>query len=124
MAKVIYLMMDASTEKSKHQVMTTGPLNFCKPPSPAGPVPIPYPNMLDTGNCTGAKKVNDTNGKKCLNMKSDAKAGKPIGNEAGVAKDIISSKTTGKAFALVGAMTVLIEGAPGVFTGSAGLSNA
>ena len=123
MSKITYLAMDATTEKSKHQVISTGPLNFCKTPSPAGPVPIPYPNKLDSGSCTGAKKVNDGDGKKCLNMKSDIKATMPIGDEAGVAKDITTSQTTGKAWALVGAFTVLIEGAPGVFTGSVGFSN-
>lgn len=114
------LMMDAATEDSSH-VMTPMAPNMCITPAAPSPLPIPYPNMSDTGKLDpGTEKVLVKN-KKTLNLKGKLK--KVSGNEAGTQKDITTMKTNGTAWCVVGAFTVLFEGAPVAFTGSIGFSN-
>jgi hypothetical protein len=53
----------------------------------------------------------------------DSKVSVVHGNEPGTQKDIITFKTTGKAFALVGAPVVMFEGSMVAITGSTGFAN-
>ena len=74
--------------------------DVCKTPSPAGPVPIPYPNIAnckdaDSGSCAPKVKIG---GKKVLTGKTKIK--KSTGDEAGTAKGVISQKTRGEAKAM------------------------
>jgi hypothetical protein len=73
-------------------------INFpdvCKTPSPAGPIPIPYPNIAKSGDADkGAKKVK-VDGEKLVLKTSNFKTS--TGDEAGSAKGLVSSKTKGKA---------------------------
>ena len=69
--------------------------DVCKTPSPAGPIPIPYPNIAmssDTASETKQTKV-DGNGV-CV---QDSNFRMSTGDEAGVAGGVASSKTKGKA---------------------------
>lgn len=45
--------MMAST-KAAGQYATPGPLDVCKTPSPAGPTPVPYPNLAMCCSASGA----------------------------------------------------------------------
>ena len=70
--------------------------DVCKTPSPAGPVPIPYPNVARSSDTAkGTKKVKCDGNPVCV---KDSNFSTSVGDEAGVAGGgIISSKTKGKA---------------------------
>lgn len=70
--------------------------DVCKTPSPAGPIPIPYPNIAqssDTGK--GTKKVKCDGNPVCV---EDSNFSTSSGDEAGTAGGgVASNKTKGKA---------------------------
>ena len=70
--------------------------DVCKTPSPAGPVPIPYPNVARSSDTAkGTKKVKCDGNPVCV---KDSNFSTSVGDEPGVAGGgIISSKTKGKA---------------------------
>lgn len=84
--------------------------DVCKTPSPAGPVPIPYPNIgmvPQAQKCT--KKV------KIQNQKALVKGSKiPMssGDEAGTAGGVVSSKFKGEVIYKKGSSKVKLEGKP------------
>jgi len=69
--------------------------DVCKTPTPGGPVPIPYPNVaMSSDTAKGTKKVKCDGKPVCV---KDSNFSTSTGDEPGVAKGIISSKTKGKA---------------------------
>lgn len=70
--------------------------DVCKTPSPAGPIPIPYPNIaMSSDTAKGTKKVKCDGNPVCV---KDSNFKTSTGDEAGTAGGgIISSKTKGKA---------------------------
>ena len=70
--------------------------DVCKTPSPAGPVPIPYPNLAKSGDTSkGTKKVKCDGNPVCV---KDSNFSTSTGDEAGTAGGgVISNKTKGKA---------------------------
>ena len=95
--------------------MSSGFPDVCKTPSPAGPIPIPYPNMAmmnqaSAGTCT--KKVKVVN-KPALTSKS--KVPMTSGDEAGSAGGVVSSKIKGEAMFIKTSMKVKFEGNPAAF---------
>ena len=82
--------------------------DVCKTPSPGGPVPIPYPNigMLAQAKKT-AKKVKLCN-KAAVTKKS--KISMSSGDEAGVAKGVVSSKNMSTVTFKKGSSKVKVEG--------------
>lgn len=89
--------------------------DVCKTPSPAGPVPIPYPNIAQLSDAKGStcsKKVKVGN-KKVITKKTVIKSS--TGDEAGTAKGVVSSKTRGEAKFLRASSKVKAEGNPVVF---------
>ncbi len=89
--------------------------DVCKTPSPAGPVPIPYPNVAMLQNAQGgscSKKVKVSK-KKVLHKKSVIKDS--TGDEPGAAKGVVSQKTRGKGKFLRFSMKVKAEGKAVVF---------
>jgi len=117
---VTALGMDVACEASSHQVVPLAP-NVCITPAAPSPLPIPYPIMGDTSNLDPGCEDTLIDNKKSMNTDSKVKA--MHGNEPGTQKDIITFKTSGSAFALVGAPTVMFEGAMVVVTGSPGFGN-
>lgn len=83
--------------------------DVCKTPSPAGPVPIPYPNVAkssDTGQ--GSKKVACDGNPICL---KDSCFSMSTGDEAGTAGGgVASNKFKGKAEFVNFSFDVLVEG--------------
>lgn len=80
----------------------------CKTPSPAGPVPIPYPNIAmstDTADGTSTVKVDGNP----VMMKS-SNFSKSSGDEAGSAMGVVSNKNMGKAIPIMGSMDVKVDG--------------
>jgi hypothetical protein len=69
--------------------------DVCKTPSPAGPIPIPYPNIASAGDTAkGTKKVKCDGNPVCV---EDSNFSTSSGDEAGAAGGVVSSKTKGKA---------------------------
>ncbi len=69
--------------------------DVCKTPSPAGPVPIPYPNIAQSSDTDkGTKKVKVEGKPVCV---KDSVFSTSSGDEAGSAGGVASSKTKGKA---------------------------
>lgn len=70
--------------------------DVCKTPSPAGPIPIPYPNVAKSSDTAkGTKKVSVEGNPVCV---SDSNFSTSVGDEAGTAGGgVASSKTKGKA---------------------------
>lgn len=117
---VTAVFMNVICESSGHQVVPCAP-NMCITPAAPSPLPMPYPLMGDSSSLdpgTSKVKIED---KKCMN--SDMCVAKVSGNEPGTQKDIVTMKTDGKAYLLVGAPTVFFEGAQIGITGSAGFAN-
>mgnify|MGYP002641158801 FL=1 len=84
--------------------------DVCKTPSPAGPVPIPYPN--NSMPCTGVPfcfKMLVTGGP-AHNMLTTAPMS--AGDNSGVAMGVASSMVMGPTRHLRGSTAVLIQGAP------------
>lgn len=87
--------------------MTTGPTDACKTPSPAGPVPMPYPNIAKCSDGKGSSKVK-VKTKQAL-RKGD-KVMMSMGDEAGAAMGLVSSKIKGPAEFMLGSPLVKVEG--------------
>ena len=83
--------------------------DVCKTPiPPAGPVPIPYPNIGKASDTTkGSKKVK-TDGK--MPMVKGAKYSMSTGDEAGSAGGIVSGKIKGECEFLMYSFDVKFEG--------------
>ena len=70
--------------------------DVCKTPSPAGPIPIPYPNLaMSSDTAKGTKKVKCDGNPVCV---KDSNFSTSTGDEAGTAGGgVVSNKTKGKA---------------------------
>ena len=83
--------------------------DVCKTPiPPAGPVPIPYPNIAKSSDTAkGTKKVKCDGNPVCV---KDSNFSTSVGDEPGSAKGVASSKTKGKAEFILYSMDVKFEG--------------
>ena len=81
--------------------------DVCKTPTPAGPVPIPYPNIAQGSDAEGSKKVKILN-KEVLRKGDQVRMS--AGDEAGSAQGVVSSKIKGKAEYMMGWPKVKAEG--------------
>jgi hypothetical protein len=82
--------------------------DVCKTPSPAGPIPIPYPNIAmssDLAKGTKAVKID----KKEVTLKT-SEISRSSGDEAGTAKGVASSQNMGKAKYINYSFDVKLEG--------------
>jgi hypothetical protein len=83
--------------------------DVCKTPTPAGPVPIPYPNIAKSSDTDkGSKKVTADGNPLCL---KDSNFSMSTGDEAGSAGGgVASSKNKGKAEFVNFSFDVKVEG--------------
>lgn len=82
--------------------------DVCKTPSPAGPIPIPYPNIAQSSDTAqGSQKVKCDGNPICL---KDSNFKMSTGDEAGSAGGVMSSKIKGKAEFLMYSFDVKVEG--------------
>ncbi|MBL8749295.1 MAG: DUF4150 domain-containing protein [Planctomycetes bacterium] len=83
--------------------------DVCKTPSPAGPIPIPYPNVaMSSDTASGTTKVKCDGESTCV---KDSNFSTSTGDEAGSAGGgVASSKQKGKAEFVMGSMDVKFEG--------------
>jgi uncharacterized Zn-binding protein involved in type VI secretion len=100
-------MPEATRTDSSGECLTTGPIDFCKTPTPGGPVPMPYMNTAKTSDGKGSKKVK-VSGDQAL-RKGD-KILMSSKDEAGTAMGAVSSKIKGKAEFMVGSPFVKVQG--------------
>ena len=100
-------MFEVARTSSGGQCLTTGPTDFCKTPTPGGPVPMPYPNIAKTSDGRGSTKVK-------VQCKQALRKGDKIlmssGDEGGVAMGAVSSKIKGPAEFMLGSPFVKVEG--------------
>jgi hypothetical protein len=80
----------------------------CKTPSPAGPVPIPYPNMAQSSDAGDATSTVTADGKPVMVESSSFSTS--TGDEAGSAQGVVSNKTKGKALPKMYSMDVKFDG--------------
>ncbi|OJH39238.1 DUF4150 domain-containing protein [Cystobacter ferrugineus] len=82
--------------------------DVCKTPSPAGPIPIPYPNIARSADTAqGSSTVQVEGNPVCL---KDSHFSTSTGDEAGTAGGVVSGKTKGKAEFVNYSFDVKIEG--------------
>ena len=82
--------------------------DLCKTPTPAGPIPIPYPNIaMSSDTAKGTKKVKCDGESTCL---KDSNFKMSTGDEPGSAGGVASSKTKGKAEFINFSFDVKFEG--------------
>jgi len=101
--------------------MDTGFPDVCLTPTPAGPVPIPYPNIaMGPTAIPNVIKVLVV-GMPAHNMGTTT----PLtnGDNAGVAMGVASGLVMGPSRHLIGSFTTLVQGMPATRLTSAGLTN-
>jgi hypothetical protein len=82
--------------------------DVCKTPTPAGPIPIPYPNVaMSSDTDKGTKKVKCDGNPTCV---EDSNFKMSTGDEAGSAGGVVSGKIKGKAEFLLHSFDVKFEG--------------
>src|SRR5436309_16021184 len=82
--------------------------DVCKTPTPAGPVPIPYPNIGKSADTSSGPTTVKTDGQ--MPMTKDAKYMMSTGDEAGSATGVISSKFKGPCEFMMESFDVKFEG--------------
>jgi hypothetical protein len=82
--------------------------DVCKTPTPAGPVPIPYPNIGKSGDTSGGPSSVTTDGK--MPMTKGAKYMMSAGDEAGAAMGVMSNKIKGTCEFMMYSFDVKFEG--------------
>lgn len=88
--------------------VTTAFPDVCKTPTPAGPVPIPYPNVaMASDTAQPSKQVKCDGNPICL---KDSNFAVSTGDEAGSAGGVASGKIKGKAEFVLYSFDVKVEG--------------
>lgn len=82
--------------------------DVCKTPSPAGPIPIPYPNVGMASDTSGGTKKVKTDKK--MSMVKGAKYSKSTGDEPGTAGGVISGVNRGECEFMLYSFDVKFEG--------------
>jgi hypothetical protein len=82
--------------------------DVCKTPTPAGPVPIPYPNIGKAADTSSGPTTVTTDGQ--MPMTKDAKYMMSTGDEAGSAMGVMSSKIKGACEFMLYSFDVKYEG--------------
>jgi hypothetical protein len=82
--------------------------DVCKTPTPAGPVPIPYPNIGKSGDTSGGPTSVTTDGN--MPMTKGATYMMSAGDEAGSAGGVVSSKIKGACEFMMYSFDVQFEG--------------
>ncbi len=82
--------------------------DVCKTPSPAGPIPIPYPNIGKSSDTSKGPKKVKTDGK--MPMVKGATYSTSTGDEPGTHKGIVSGTTKGVCEFMMYSFDVKFEG--------------
>ncbi len=104
------------TTKQSGTCSTTGPLDVCKTPAPpAGPIPMPYPNMAmcnqaDPSKCTQKVKIVNQPA-----LTKDSQIPTSTGDEAGSAGGVVSGTIKGPCLYKTFSAKVKFEGSSVVY---------
>ena len=101
---------------------TLGMPDTCLTPSPAGPVPVPYPNTAMSSMCPSAAMTTLMGGTPAINQK--ASLASSFGDEAGTATGVVSHLIKGPNCWFTGSTSVIVGGAPCMRLTSTGGCNA
>jgi hypothetical protein len=82
--------------------------DVCKTPTPAGPVPIPYPNVAQSSDTDNGSSTVKVDGNPIMLKDSTFKTS--TGDEAGSANNVVSSKIKGKAQPMLYSQDVKVDG--------------
>lgn len=82
--------------------------DVCKTPSPAGPIPIPYPNVAQAKDIQGGPKSVTIEGK--MPLVQGGKIAMSTGDEAGSAGGVMSGGNKGEAEPMLYSFDVKLEG--------------
>jgi hypothetical protein len=82
--------------------------DVCKTPTPAGPVPIPYPNVAQSSDTADGSSTVKVDGNPIMLKESNFKMS--TGDEAGSAMNVVSNKIKGKAEPMLYSMDVKVDG--------------
>ena len=82
--------------------------DVCKTPTPAGPIPIPYPNIGKSSDTTSGPTSVQTDGQ--MPLTKDANYMMSAGDEPGSAGGVISGKFKGKCELMLYSFDVTYEG--------------
>jgi len=82
--------------------------DVCKTPSPAGPVPIPYPNTAKAADTSGGPTTVKCDGE--MPMVKGSKYSKSMGDEPGTAGGVVSSCNRGEAEFMMYSFDVKLDG--------------
>lgn len=82
--------------------------DVCKTPTPAGPVPIPYPNIGQSADTTNGSKTVTIQGNETMLKGSTYKMS--AGDEAGSAGGVVSGKIKGACEFMLYSFDVKVEG--------------
>jgi hypothetical protein len=93
--------------KSSDGMITAFP-DVCKTPSPAGPVPIPYPNLAQSSDSSDVSKSVKMDGEGIMLKSSNFS--KSSGDEAGTVGGVVSNVNRGKAMFVNYSFDVKVEG--------------
>lgn len=87
-----------------------GDVCLTPPPPPAGPLPVPYVNMLSAGDLTKGSKTVKIDGEPTA-LESDSEVSTSTGDEPGTqGGNVVTHKTKGKGFFQSWSFTVKVEG--------------
>src|SRR5260370_33638675 len=93
--------------KSSDGMITAFP-DVCKTPRPAGPVPIPYPNIAQSSDSSDVSKSVKMDGEGIMLKSSNFS--KSSGDEAGTVGGVVSNVNRGKAMFVNYSFDVKVEG--------------
>ncbi len=82
--------------------------DVCKTPTPAGPIPIPYPNIAQSADTADGSSTVKIDGNPIMLKSSNFKMSS--GDEAGSAMGVVSSKIKGKALPINASFDVKVDG--------------
>lgn len=88
------------------------PADVCQVPTPAGPVPTPFPNIALPPTADPAAEKILISGMPALNLSSEMNP--TNGDQAGAAGGVVSGVIMGPAKFTMGSMTVMFQGQPAV----------
>lgn len=107
MASTVYVNGRGVVHKSSNGMNITFP-DVCKTPTPAGPVPIPYPNIGKSADASGGPTTVKIDG--CMPMVKGSKYVVTTGDEAGSAGGVVSGVIKGEAEFMMYSFDVKYEG--------------
>jgi hypothetical protein len=107
MGSKVNVNMRTVVHKASSGIATAFP-DVCKTPSPAGPVPIPYPNIAKSSDTASGSTSVEEEGEPL--MLKGSNFSQSTGDEAGSAGGVASSTTRGKAEFVNYSFDVKIEG--------------